>query len=135
MRRVQLASSLLGADDLVIANLIPVALRSTTDQRVQSVSTRRWGEARSHIESLLDPGDIVLLGYGTTEPSAPARERFRGQVAWLHSMLCERDLRVVQVGDRPHHPSRWHRYTRRKYPNLDFPAALRIELSESTSYS
>lgn len=77
---------------------------------------------------MLDRATHILLGYGTTEPTGPARLHHREQVAWLRRAIGERGLPIYQVGNGPRHPSRWQRWTFRTYPGVPFADALKLSL-------
>ncbi|WP_208722094.1 hypothetical protein [Rhodococcus qingshengii] len=46
-------------------------------------------------------------------------------MAWLTEEIADRSVPVWYVGDGPRHPSRWHRWTHRTYPEMPFIEALR----------
>lgn len=70
-----------------------------------------WLEARTAISRAVNKSDCVLLAYGVQKPSGSARHFHSDQVIWLHKLLRRSDKTVFQIGNKPRHPSRWHRKT------------------------
>lgn len=128
LRRVQLAAEMLGFEDATIANLFAVPSHSTGAIATLGATEEGWAAARAPLEAALDRSTGVLLAYGATSPTGPARHNFRAQVQWLHLYLGARALPTWRVGDGPRHPSRWQRWTSRAHPDLSFPDALRVSL-------
>jgi len=128
LRRVQLAAELLGFEDAVVANLFALPSHSTGAIATLGATEEGWLAARPSLEASLAASTGVLLAYGATSPTGPARHNFRAQVEWLTGHLAARDLPTWRVGDGPRHPSRWQRWTSRAHPDLSFPDALRVSL-------
>lgn len=126
--RVRQAGDLLGCPQVEVVNLLHIATYRTGGVAEVGSDPEPWQESRGPVGTALDRATKVLLGYGTTEPSGPARQHYRDQVAWLHRQLTERELPTYQVGDGPRHPSRWQRWTFRSFPTVPFPEALKLSL-------
>lgn len=124
-----MAREILGYDDVVIANLVNIATHSTGELATVGREAEVWERARPLLLKAVYQADVVMLGYGCTEPSGPARLHLRAQAAWLQDLVNQRGLPVVMVGGEPRHPSRWQRWTSRQHPDLPFPDALRVELA------
>jgi hypothetical protein len=128
LRRVTLATELLGFDDVVVANLFSVPSRATGALAELGTTEDGWLAARASLKAGLDVGRGVLLAYGATLPTGEARVQFRHQVEWLRRQIVARALPAWHVGDGPRHPSRWQRWTYRAHPDVAFPEALRSSL-------
>jgi len=133
--RVALAATTLGFEAFRIVNLFGEETHSTGEITLLGIEQEAWMPARRTIRQALKAADVVLLGYGTSEPSGPALGHHREQVEWLRREMAETGvLRIVTVGGAPRHPSRWHRHTFRTRPGVAFPDALQLEMgSESLS--
>lgn len=129
LARLEMAREILGYDDVVVANVVDVATRSTGELATVGGEPDVWVRARPQLRAAITQADVVMLGYGCTEPSGPARLHFRAQAAWLQDLVNQLGLPVVMVGNAPRHPSRWQRWTSRQHPDLAFPDALRLELT------
>lgn len=128
LNRVTLAARLLGFDRVVVANLFALPSHATGAITELGVSPHGWVTARSSLTDHLGSSDGVLLAFGVTAPSGPARDHFRSQVRWLIERTVSLGLPTWQVGDGPRHPSRWQRWTSRTHPDLGFPEALRTSV-------
>lgn len=128
LNRVALAANLLGFDRVVVGNLFALPSHATGAITELGVSPHGWVTAKSHLTGHLASSDGVLLAFGVTAPSGPARDHFRSQVRWLIERTVLLGLPTWQVGDGPRHPSRWQRWTSRTHPDLGFPEALRTSL-------
>lgn len=128
LNRVELAREVLGFERARLVNLF--ALPSYRSGGLTELGGRAegWAAARPEIERGLAEADAVLLAYGATEPSGPARIHFREQVAWLNEQVEQHALPTRWVGGAPRHPSRWQRYTWRTCPDLAFSDALAVAL-------
>ena len=129
LNRVALAAELLGFGEFVVANLFALPSQSTAAIGKLGASGKGWVAAREPLEAGLAVAGGVLLAYGATPPSGPARLHFRDQVAWLRERVDVLSRPVWVVGDGPRHPSRWQRWTHRVHPDLSFPDALRLSLA------
>lgn len=128
IRRVELASMILGFDTHLIVNMFARPSHATGDLDLLGVDESGWVEARPDIAAALDRAGGVLLGYGSTAPSGAARLQFRAQVDWLCGHLSGLTSPVWQLGDGPRHPSRWQRWTYHAHPNVPFDEAVRRSL-------
>lgn len=128
LNRVTMAAKLLGFDRLLVGNLFALPSHATGAITELGVSPHGWATSKSHLTDHLASSDGVLLAFGVTAPSGPARDHFRSQVRWLIERTVSLDLPTWQVGDGPRHPSRWQRWTSRAHPDLRFPEALRTSL-------
>jgi hypothetical protein len=128
-----MAARILGYERVEIVNLISVATDTVLDIAAAGDDQVSWLASRPQILNCLDHADAVLLGWGCTEPSGPARHHHRTQVEWLKSTLANRRLKTWTVGGTPRHPSRWQRYTARAYPGTPFSVALANALISAAS--
>ncbi len=128
INRVTMAANLLGFDRVVVGNLFALPSHATGAITELGVSPHGWATAKSHLADHLASSDGVLLAFGVTAPSGPARDHFRSQVRWLIERTVSLGLPTWQVGDGPRHPSRWQRWTSRTHPDVGFPEALRTSL-------
>lgn len=87
-----------------------------------------WLAARDQLSHGVENCTAVLLAFGAQEPSGSARRHFRDQVMSTGDLISARNLPVWTVGGRPLHPTRWHRHTHSKYPDLEFREALKLSL-------
>ncbi|MCK9921266.1 hypothetical protein MXD61_05015 [Frankia sp. AgPm24] len=120
-----LAGELLGFAEVKVANLFSMPSHATGDIDELGATAAGWLAARPSLESALTEAAGVLLAYGASSPSGPARTHFREQAAWLRTRLDELALPGWQVGDGPRHPSRWQRWTSREHPDIPFTEAVR----------
>lgn len=72
----------------------------------------------------LEDASEVVLAYGVTEPTGPAKLHHRWQVQWLKEQIIQLGIPTWTVGGRPRHPSRWQRYTFDVHPEMAFRDAL-----------
>lgn len=128
IRRVEMATTILGFDTHRIVNLFAHPTRATGELDLLGADESGWHEAQPKIAVALNDAGGVLLGYGSTGPAGAARLQFRAQVDWLTGCLSTLMLPVWQVGDGPRHPSRWQRWTHRAHPNTPFEDAVRRSL-------
>lgn len=124
LNRLLMAQTILGFGRLEIANIFAIPTRSSGDISSLGTQASAWLESRPHLIAGLSNADGVMLAYGTTAPSGPARLHWRSQIEWLHQLVEELKIPVFTVSNEPRHPSRWQRYTFRTYPNLPFEEAL-----------
>lgn len=125
VRRVDLATALLGFAQHRIANLFALPSHATGAIAHLGQDETGWAEARDALTDHLAAADGVLLAYGCTAPAGEARHHFRRQVDWLLDHSVAATIPSWCVGDGPRHPSRWQRWTSRSHPDLAFPDALR----------
>lgn len=128
LNRVTLAANLLGFDRVVVGNLFALPSHATGAITELGVTPHGWATSKSHLADDLASSEGVLLAFGVTAPSGPARDHFRSQVRWLIERTVSLGLPTWQVGDGPRRPSRWQRWTSRTHPDLGFPEALRTSL-------
>lgn len=131
LRRVELAAELLGFTEVGTANLFALPSHATGAIAKLGETETGWLQARPHLTTSIKSADGVLLAYGTTTPTGDARLHFRQQVVWLTKEIADRSLPTWHVGDGPRHPSRWHRWTHRTYPEIPFLEALKISIIHS----
>jgi hypothetical protein len=127
--RLDQARAVLGFAEVRLVNLFAVPTYRTGGVGVVGRTPEGWHGARDVITEALDQGEAVLLAYGVTAPSGPAREHHRQQVDWLEAELRRRQLPVYWVGGAPRHPSRWQRYTFRHHPDLPYADGLKLALT------
>ena len=126
LQRVRLATTQLGYSTTRIANVVSIETQDVNDLSRVDIPTRSWMKSRATIAEHLAVEPAVLLAFGCSLPSGPARTAYKAQLAWLGAALRDAGVtEVITVGDRPFHPSRWQRYTSRAHPGVDFEAALR----------
>lgn len=128
LRRVELARELLGFPRVDIVNLFPLPSYRTGAISQLGIDQSAWLPARQALLDGLSRSSGVLLAFGTTEPSGPARQHFQSQVQWLRRHIQDTRLPTWQVGPAPRHPSRWQRLTYRTHPGVPFTEALRDSL-------
>lgn len=126
--RLALARDLLAFEKVQIVNIFNAPTQSTRDLTIAGVDPLPWAIARHEIESQLDMADGVLLCYGVSTPSGPARLQWQTQTTWLSSKLAPLSIPTWTVGGLPRHPSRWQRYTYKELPDMDFRLALQTSL-------
>ena len=118
--RVELARQVLGFELVELTNLFPLASFRTGEIAELGAEADPWLAARPGLETSIAEADAVLLAYGVSAPSGPARGHFREQAAWVDLTLARHDVPTWWVGGRPTHPSRWHRHTHRVMPEVEF---------------
>lgn len=128
LRRVTLAADYLGFAQVQVVNLFAVPSHATGEISMLGSDEGGWLTAREILLPQLISSHEVLLAYGLSAPTGPARLHFLSQVEWLRGMLAEHDLPSWQVGDGPRHPSRWQRWTYRAHPGIPFAEALKVSL-------
>jgi hypothetical protein len=122
--RVEIATRMLRADRSIVVNLLDVRTTSVLDPNVSDASHDQWLASRPAMAAALESANAVLLAYGVSKPIGEGRRMFDDQVNWLQGEIAARGLPTWTVGGRPHHPSRWQRYTARAYPGVEFRSAL-----------
>lgn len=120
LSRVALAAELLGCSAPTVANLFPEPTCDVTAISVLGADIEIWRHGRSQITSAMAGKTDVLLGWGRSEPTGPARHHHREQVAWLMATAQHERVTLWTVGGHARHPSRWQRYTSRAHPQLNF---------------
>lgn len=128
LARVRLAAEILGLRSVTVTNLLDVATRDVIDIAHAGRDPEPWLDSRDNLTTQLATAGAVLLAWGTTSPSGPARHHHRAQIAWIADIVRERSLACWTVGGTPRHPSRWQRYTSREHPNIPFSVALAASL-------
>jgi len=124
LARVELARELLGFESSAIVNLFPLPTFRSGEIARAGKDSSTWLAGRFAIDAALRSADGVLLAYGSTPPSGPARLHFQSQVSWMHTVMAQIGLLTWMVGNRPAHPSRWQRHTHACHPNIPFKEAL-----------
>lgn len=132
LNRLSMAQGILGFGRLEIANIFAVPTQSSGQIAALGKESSTWLKSRHHLEAGLSRANGVMLAYGTTPPSGPARLHWRSQVEWLHGLVEDLDFPVWTVSDEPRHPSRWQRHTSRTYPELPFEEALAVALKDKS---
>jgi hypothetical protein len=118
--RLEIAASVLGFTEYRVANLFPVATQSIKDISAQGSDSDLWLHAREQLTMVCARSSSVLLGYGITEPTGPARGNRRHQIDWLSIELRKHGHTVAwHVGPEPRHPSRWHQYLSDRHGRTD----------------
>ncbi|WP_374109374.1 DUF1643 domain-containing protein [Curtobacterium citreum] len=132
LNRAAKASLILDFDSFSLTNLISVPTHSTGEISALAAEEEAWIQSRSQLVEALSESSGVLLAYGIGAPTGPARHHHADQIAWLQNEIERRSLPTWTVGGQPRHPSRWQRFTHRKYPGIDFDAALSLSLCDGT---
>lgn len=128
LRRVEQAQAVLGFEGYRITNLFAVPTYRSGEVAQFGASEDGWLAARPELQNGIRHARGVLLAYGTSAPTGPARALFRWQVAWLYDQLTVAQLPVWWVGGAARHPSRWQRFTYRAHPGMEFTEALSLAL-------
>lgn len=129
MARVELARRVLDFDKVAVANVFALATYRTSHISGRGSEPAGWLLARPGLEAAIAACDGVVLAYGMSEPSGIARYHHREQVQWLHTFIDQAGLPSWWVGGSPRHPSRWHRFTHRAFPEVEFGTAIRSALT------
>jgi len=124
-----MADELLGFSHVSVVNLFALPSHATGEIAALGVEEAGWLKARGDLGPGISAADGVLLAYGATAPTGPARGHFRDQVEWVRERIAAEDLPVWHVGDGPRHPSRWQRWTSRAHPGVPFAEALQSSLA------
>lgn len=134
LARAEQACEVLGFDGFELENLFSKPTHRTGDISAVGGSVDYWLEARPALTASLDRATGVVLAHGVSKPSGPAAKHFTDQVIWITDEIVARELPVWRVGGAPRHPSRWHRYTYRTYPGIDFQEALSLSLTVQVDF-
>lgn len=122
--RVDQARAALRLDSCEISNLFSLSTYRTGDISSLGAEEEPWLIARQSLLRSLCVADAIILGYGLTEPTGPARAFHRSQVSWLMNEIKTLSVPAYVVGDGPRHPSRWQRFTSRVHGSMPFEQAL-----------
>lgn len=107
---LQVVRECLNCDVVQIVNLYPHATKDLAGLGRVAGDTKDWIEQRHVISTALRQADEVLLGWGVSLPTGPARARMIAQISWAIDQLQSLGVVPWVVGDGPRHPSRWHQY-------------------------
>ena len=124
LQRLELARQILGFDFVRVVNVLNVPTFRTNGMSTAGKDVRPWLESRVLISAGLAECDGVVLGYGVSEPTGPARLHYRAQIDWLWCELRASESTIWSVELPPRHPSRWHRLTYKLAPDTLFADAL-----------
>ena len=70
-----------------------------------------WELARPDLSAGLERGDAVLVAWGVSTLTGPARAHHEAQVRWLVEQAQQLECpEAWTVDGQPRHPSRWHQY-------------------------
>lgn len=134
LNRLAMAQDILGFNELAVANIFGLPTRSTGDIAHLGINAEPWLNSRFDLEQQIMRADGIVLAYGTSAPSGPARQHWNAQVEWLLSLVYDRQVPSWSVNGETRHPSRWQRHTHRQSPDLPFKEALALAFrSHSTS--
>jgi hypothetical protein len=125
-----MARKILGFDEVRVSNLIGIPTYRSGGLSDVATEQGIWLASRPALSDALFEASAVLLAYGLTPPTGPARHHFRQQVNWLEAEIKKLILPVYWVGGAPRHPSRWQRYTFRTFSGEAFLEALSKALVE-----
>lgn len=131
LNRLAMAQELLGYKELAVTNIFGVATRATGDIANLGIELQPWLDSRPDLEKHILRADGIVLAYGTSAPTGPARQHWKAQTKWLLSLVNERSVPVWLVNGETRHPSRWQRHTFRQSPDLPFKEALALALQPS----
>lgn len=129
------AAGLINCDAVDVVNLLEVPTADTNAIAEAGREGATWKRSRSAISDGFHRADALLLAWGVSEPTGPARHHRREQMAWtLAEAQRAGHTRVWTVGDQPRHPSRWHQYVADRHGRtpraLTFEERLRLVLLE-----
>ena len=124
LKRLDLAREILGFHRVAVVNVLNIPTFRTGGMATAGAAPEPWIESRPAISNALDECHGVVLGYGVSEPSGPARGHYRNQIDWLWGELRGRASPIWSVENPPRHPSRWHRLTYKSAPGLVFADVL-----------
>lgn len=128
LARVRMAAEIIGCTSVVVQNLLGIATKDVREIAAVGKASEDWLATRESLETDIAIADSVLLAWGCSEPTGPARHHHRAQVAWIMNALKMRGLPYWTFGGQPRHPSRWQRYTSREHPGSPFSTALAASL-------
>lgn len=128
LNRLAMAQEILDFKELAVTNIFGVATRSTGDIAHLGIDLQPWLDSRCDLEQQILRADGIVLAYGTSAPTGPARQHWKAQVDWLLSLVEDRQVPVWSVNGETRHPSRWQRHTYRHSPELPFREALALAL-------
>jgi hypothetical protein len=124
LKRLELAREILGFQRVAVVNVLDVPTFRTNGMTTAGADPEPWLESRPAISKGLDECHGVVLGYGVSEPSGPARGHYRDQIDWLWGELRGSESPIWSVELPPRHPSRWHRLTYKSAPGSVFADVL-----------
>jgi hypothetical protein len=131
--RVHLAARIIGASSVTIVNLLDVPTDDVNAVSEAGRDVSHWLRTRGYLKEHLVMADDVLLAWGVSEPTGPARYFRRDQISWVHTEIRMLGATSWMVGGLPRHPSRWQRHTSRDFPGRSFPSALRASLKGTST--
>lgn len=134
LRRVRMAAEVIGSSSAIVANLLEVATVDVRDIAIAGRDSDEWHNSRGLLQAAIASADYVLLAWGCSEPTGPAKHHHRAQVAWVMGELNTRGLPLWTFGGLPRHPSRWQRYTSREHPGSTFRAAVAVSLRQKEGH-
>lgn len=127
---LRVAANCLGCDAVRIVNLFATPTRDLAALSMVAHHSQDWTARRAVIAAAIREGDEVLLGWGVSFPTGPARTRLDEQIKWLVAELDAIEVVAWVVGDGPRHPSRWHQYVSDRHNRTDGgPFADRVRYS------
>lgn len=132
LARVELARKILGFGSVEVVNLFPIPTYRTGGISAAGAAESDWSVARPAISEGIRTSSAVMLAHGCQEPSGRARQHYRNQIAWLRASIGDARLPVWLIDGSPRHPSRWHRHTFAKFPELQFSDAIRLLFHEES---
>lgn len=104
------AASILGCDEVRLANLAAVATRNSGELATAATGLD-WSRARTQLTQVLPASDVLLFGWGVLDHLGGARPAATDQVRWLLLQAQEAGHRTAWAVGAARHPSRWHQYT------------------------
>lgn len=124
LSRVALAASAMQCNNYTWANFIQIKTLSTSELSVTAREEMDWVSSRPALSNSIANATHVLLGFGDSILSGPARHWQRNQALWLAKTIQWDQQRVVWLSGRPLHPSRWNRETFQKLPGEPLATAV-----------
>ncbi|WP_157581715.1 DUF1643 domain-containing protein [Phycicoccus sp. Soil803] len=125
---------MLGYHEVQIANLVPVATRSTSDLAGEWDSITRTDVAR-RIEAAARLADGVVVGWGVGQPAGWPRARWTDLTNAATSAIHVAGHEfMLHVGAHPRHPSRWRQFTgptHKRFSGPDFGSRLLQALEQT----
>ena len=125
LRRTALAAERPGCAQVHVISPFAVPSHATGEVAALGLEEAGWMSAREAILTRLMASHGMLLAYGATAPTEPARHHFRRQADWMHGGVAHHNLPSSQVVDGPRHPCRWQRWTHLARPGVPFVEGLR----------
>jgi hypothetical protein len=130
--RVKMAADILCCTNYYVTNLIEIATKSTSHPALSKAVEDDWTRSRGRLKEDIFAADVVLLAFGSSRLSGPARRHQQAQERAVESYLDWDRQTILWFNGRPLHPSRWHRETFRARQGWPFRDAVEDLLKQPT---